>query len=198
MKKIICIAFSVLWLTACSVFSPVAVPPQNTYVINTVPAVIYKKTTRPMTLLVLMPETNSIYDTTAMAYTIHPYQVAFFAKNAWADTPAKMLQPLIVQSLRKTHYFHAVVTSSLERHNYILATQIQQLQQDFIVTPSLLRFYVHVQLIRAGTNRVIAEKQFSLVEIMPSQNPYGGVIAANQATADLLVQLSQFCLHTLR
>lgn len=194
MKKLCWLSLSLVWLVSCSV----SVPQQKTYVINTVPSVPYKATTRHASLLVLMPQTNSIYNTTSMAYTTYPYQVAYFARNAWADTPAKMLQPLMAQTLQNTHHFHAVLTLPVGRYSYVLATQVQQLQQDFTVSPSVVRLRIHAQLLSANSNRLIAEQQFSIVKTMPSKNPYGGVIAANQATADFLSQLSEFCLNNMK
>jgi len=197
MKKLLLSLFLVispLWLTGC--FSPVKIPPQNTYVINQVPAVAYKERTRPVTLLVLPTETNPVYDTTNMAYTTKPYQVAYFANNVWAETPGKMMTPLIVQALQNTHHFHAVVTAPFAgRYHYVLTTQIQQLEQDFSFQPSVLRFRLYAQLIRSSDNRLIAAKQFSVVEMIPTNNPYGGVIAANEAAGDILQQLSIFCLR---
>ena len=36
--------------------------------------------------------------TTQMAYSTEAYQIAYFAKNEWAETPSQMIQPLIVKT----------------------------------------------------------------------------------------------------
>lgn len=148
----------------------------------------------------MLPESNAVYNTTDMAYTTEPYQVAYFANNGWAETPAKMLQPLIVQALQSTHYFKAIGTSIIStRYDMILTTQLLQLQQDF--TNKNVRSQVHLvlraQLINAATGRVIAARQFSAVEAAPTNNPYGGVIAANRAASVVMEELAAFCLRAI-
>jgi hypothetical protein len=49
----------------------------------------------------------------------------------------------------------------------------------------------------AATNRVVASKEFSVEERPLFNTPYGGVMAANQATAKMLAELAEFCLHQL-
>lgn len=187
-----------LLLASCSnLFAPVKTDIENHYEINTVPDVAMKRS-HGGTLLVMRPETNPIYDTTQMAYTVRPYQVAYFSKNRWIRTPAQMIQPLIIKTLQNTHYFHAIVSPPLiTQHQYILNTQILKLEQDFMCNPSLIRFTLRAELIRASTGRVIATKEFSVVRSAPENSPYGGVIAANQAVAVALQQVASFCLNNL-
>jgi len=190
----------VMLVSGCSMLSPVQTSPKKTYVLSMVPPVTNKKPTRQLTLLVMLPESNAVYNTTDMAYTTEPYQVAYFANNGWAETPAKMLQPLIVQALQSTHYFKAIGTSIIStRYDMILTTQLLQLQQDF--TNKNVRSQVHLvlraQLINAATGRVIAARQFSAVEAAPTNNPYGGVIAANRAASVVMEELAAFCLRAI-
>lgn len=198
-KNIFIICMSVFTLCNCSVFSPIKTEPQNSYVINALPSTGGKKITRPITLLVMQPETNPIYDTTSMAYTTHPYQIAYFAKNHWAETPANMLKPLIVQALQNTHYFHAVVTPVfIGNYQYILSTQIQQLQQDYSHLPGILRLTLRAQLTKVINNRVMSAKQFTMTETISQNTPYQGVIAANEATAEMLAKLTRFCIESIQ
>ena len=84
-----------------------------------------KKYMRPKILLISVPETIPVYNTTEMAYMIKPYQIAYFSLNQWAETPAEMLQPLLVQTLQNTHHFKAIVTPPYSGHfDYVLNTQI--------------------------------------------------------------------------
>jgi len=166
--------------------------------INTIPPVPSKKTHK-LTLLVQTPETQPTFNTTQMAYSIRPYQVAYFSKNQWAETPAEMFAPLLVRTLQKTHFFRAVVTPPfLGRPDYILSTQILDLQQDFTHYPALLRLTINVQLIRFSSNQVIASQFFNEQQPMMYRTPYSGVIAANRATENILRKMAQFCLHHLR
>jgi cholesterol transport system auxiliary component len=109
-----------------------------------------------------------------------------------------MFQPLLVQALQNTHYFRAIVTQPfIGRYDYILSTQILQLQQNFIYYPAKLQLTVRAQLINATTNQVIATQLFYKQQMMAKQTPYAGVIAANHAMEDVLRQIATFCLKTL-
>lgn len=189
-------AIFVLMLLLSGCFGPIQTEPTSTYVLNTIPSCIPKRTTRPITLLVLQPDTRPVYNTTQMAYTIKPYQVAYFGRNQWAETPSQMLQPLIVQSLQSTHYFRAVVTPPYAgQYNYLLSTQILELQQNYVRCPNVVEFSVRAQLLRGETNQVVATKQFTVAVPIRRRTPYSGVFAANQATGIMLAELTNFCLE---
>lgn len=193
--RFLILAVSFSTLAGCSLLSPVKNEPKNTYIINAVPQYIPQSTqSKPLTLLVAPIQANLAYDSTQIAYTTQPYQISYFVNNHWAETPAQMLQPLIVLTLQKTHYFRAVIPSTTSSHyDLVLQTQLVQLEQDFLQHPSQVTLVLHAQLINAATNQVIATRQFSVTESAPQDTPYGGVIATNQATAVVLQQLTRFC-----
>jgi cholesterol transport system auxiliary component len=181
-------------LSSCSLLSPVKSEAGSSYIINAVPEYVPTRSTHSVTLLVMQPETSEIYNTTQMAYSVRPYQIAYFSRNHWAETPSQMLQPLIVQTMQNTHYFHAVVTPPfIDGYDYSLSTQILELQQDYTHKPAILKLKLRAQLSRAAINRVIATTQYSVEVPIPSGTPYGGVFAANRATAQVLRQLAEFC-----
>ncbi|MBV9576249.1 MAG: membrane integrity-associated transporter subunit PqiC, partial [Gammaproteobacteria bacterium] len=158
------LAISMMMMASCSMFSPIKMSAPTTYLLTDLPSTSIKKHSA-INLLVLQPEALPAYNTTSMAYSIKPYQIAYFAKNRWAETPAQMLYPLIVQALQNTHHFHAIVTPPYTgRFDYILRIQLLQLLQDFSSQPILLRLKVRAQLSRVATNRVIATKVFLIEE----------------------------------
>lgn len=193
MYKIIVLFVMLFLLSSCSVFSPIN-DVKTTYKLNAVPHPLIKKAHRRIALLVTEPETDAFYNTTQIAYTTRPYQIGYFAKNSWAATPSRMLQPLLVQTLQQTRYFFTVSPSSLAggQYNAILNTEILRLEQDFSQNPSQVHFALRAQLVNATTNKVIAAKQFSAVEIAHENTPYGGVIAANRAVKRVLKQIAEF------
>lgn len=179
-------------LSSCSLLSP-AKPAQNTYVLGNMPEYIPTKRTHSFNLMVMFPETSSAYNTTQMAYNIKPYEIAYFSRNSWIGTPAQMLQPLIVQTMARTHYFHAVVSPSFVGHyDYVLTTQILKLQENFLYFPPCYELKLRVQLIKMATNQILAAKDISISEPVPEATPYGGVIAANRATAKALAIMAVF------
>jgi cholesterol transport system auxiliary component len=172
---------------------------ESSYLLTKTPDYFPKKHTRSATVLVLMPVASNIYNTDSMAYTRRAYEVGYFSQNRWAETPPQMLQPLIVQTLQNTHYFKAIASPPfLGRYDFVLDTQILTLQQDYTQVPAKLQFFVRVQITKVATNRVKATKEFKLEVPMQQYTPYGGVIAANHATKELLIQIAAFCYKECR
>jgi cholesterol transport system auxiliary component len=198
-SKLFFIMMSVAVLSSCSLFSPVKIEAPTRYMINSPPPYVYTKKTSRKTLLVLTPVTQSVYNTTQMAYAIKPHQIAYFSKNEWAENPSEMIQPLLTQTLRNTHSFHAVASQPFTGHyDYVLSTQILQLKQNFTCYPPVLQMKVNAQLINASTNRIIATQLFSEEWPMVQRNPYAGVVAANHATNAILGKIAVFCGRAVR
>lgn len=182
------------WLVGCSA---VKVTPNCTYMIDALPPCVPCRPDDSTTIMVLQPETVPVYDTTQMAYARCKFQIAYYAKNQWAETPAQMLQPLIVKTLLNTHHYHGVVTAPfVGNYDYSLNTQILELLQDYS-SPChpVVRLMVHAQINGVTTSEVIAAKDFVICVPMCHHTPYGGVLAANLATEIFLQQLAEFCVR---
>jgi cholesterol transport system auxiliary component len=163
------------------------------YVLNSIPLDLPREQTGSASLLVLVPETDPIYATTQMAYTSQAYQIAYFSQSEWAETPSRMIQPLIIETLRHTRYFSEVVASpDFGRHTYALRTEILELKQDFSSDPAILHLTIRFSLSREITNQVIATKELSVQEPLRERNPYAGVVAANGAMTNVLRELAKF------
>ncbi len=183
-------------LTGCTIFSPVKTEKIDTYTLTATPAPISKKPPREITIMVAQPESNPIYNTTEMAYSTKPFEVAYFAKSNWVQPPVMMLQPLIIKTLQNTHYFDAVLSGlSSASYNYILNTQLLKLQQEFTAHSSWIALNVRAQIIDVSENKIVATKNFSVTERVSVHTPYGGVMAANRAVSKMLNQLANFCLE---
>jgi cholesterol transport system auxiliary component len=186
------VTLCVLAFSGCTVFSPVTTETKQ-YLLDNIPLDLPIGQTHPATLLVLTPEAGSIYATRQMAYTTQAHQVAYFSQNEWAETPPQMIQPLIVEALRRTRYFSDVLSPPhFGRHTFVLHTEILTLEQDFTSNPAMLQFAMRVSLSRGATNKVIATRELSAREPMQEENAAAGVAAANEAMAKLLRQLARF------
>lgn len=184
-------------LIGCSL-SPVKNTPTQTYVLDPVMPALNSKPGR-LTLLVEIPRASQAFNSNQMAYVNKPYQLGFFSYNQWADTPAQMLHPLLMQALQNTQRFRAVLNASNGiNSDAVLNTRILRLQQNFLKRPSAIELQVVAQLINNNTHQMIAEQQFNITEPAPEDTPYGGVIAANKAAAQLLQQITQFCLDNTK
>lgn len=196
--KYVFIIFNFFALSNCTFFGPVKTKPQIAYELSGLPAVPIKKRTSKI-LMVPQPDSLPMYNTTQMFYTPKPYQIASFSQNRWADTPAQMLHPLLIQSLQKMNYFHAVVSPPYTgKYDYLLNLQVLELKQDFIYRPATLKFSLKVDLIKSVGNRILVTKIIKITEPMRFCNPYNGVLAANRVTKQLLSQINALVVRYAR
>jgi cholesterol transport system auxiliary component len=185
-------ALCLVVLSGCALFSPVKVNTTKN-VLNAIPLDLPSENAHSATLLVMIPETAPVYATTQMAYTTRAYQIAYFGQNVWAETPSQMIQPLILKTLRNTHYFREILSPPhIGPHTFALRVEILELMQDFTSEPAMLRLTMRFYLIREETNQVIATNELSMREPMSERNPYAGVVAANEAMAKFLRELAKF------
>ncbi len=134
------------------------------------------------------------FDSARMVYVKRPSELDYFARNRWVDTPARMLTPLLVQALERSGAFRAVVRGSGPVTAQLrLDSEVVRLQQEFLHKPSRVRLTVRVQLIDLAGRRVLGSREFDVSEPAPSDDPYGGVIAANQVLRRVLGEVVEFC-----
>jgi len=188
---------AVALLAACAALQPPEVEHANTYVLEAMPAAGAPRPKGDLVLEVSAPRARPGFDTPQMAYTQRANALEYFARNRWADTPARMLAPLLAQALDHSGGFRAVVQApSLAAANLRLETELVRLQQDFGARPSRVRLTLRAQLIDTDARRVLASAEFDETEVAPSDDAYGGVIAANRALGRLLERLAKFCAET--
>jgi cholesterol transport system auxiliary component len=183
---------SIVLLSGCTLFSPLNIDTKKN-VLNNIPRDLPREMPHSATMLVLEPESLPPFATTQMAYSTEGYQIAYFIKNEWAETPSQMILPLIVQTLRNTHYFSEVLSPPyFGPHTFALRVEILELKQDFTSEPAMLKLAMHISLSRDATNEVVATKEWSMSQPMSEKNPYAGVVAANEAMPKLLRELALF------
>lgn len=149
------------------------------------------------TLLVLPTTASAAYDTPEMAYSSSPYELAYFARNEWAEKPGHMLEGLIVRTIEATRRFRAVAVAPVAtRAQFTLATELVELRQDF-TGPPLLRLVLHAEL-RDAKGQAIASRGFEAREPMAERSPQAGAVAANAAAARVLRDLARFTVEHAR
>lgn len=152
-----------------------------------------------LTLIVNPPHAASGFDSQRILYVRNEHQLEYFAHSEWVDTPARMLAPLIVSAVERSRAFRAVVlTPSAAAGDLRLDSEIVRLQHEFGSQPSRVRFTLRAYLVDNSTRRVLAWREFDATEPSPSEDPYGGVIAANRAVRKVLQELANFCAETAR
>jgi len=181
-------------LAACAGMQPQQVEKQDFYLLEARPATALPGPGTDLVIEVGMPRARAGYDTDRMAYTRRPGEIEYFSRNRWADAPARMLAPAIAQAIEHSGAFRAVVLApSTVPVDLRLDTELVRLQQSFSAHPSRLEMTVRVQLVTTIPARALASAQFDEVEDAPSDDPYGGVTAANRALSRLVERIADFC-----
>jgi cholesterol transport system auxiliary component len=149
---------------------------------------------RDAVLAVSLPQAQPGADSAAMAYVQQAHQVEYFASSRWADTPARMLEPLLLQALSQAGGFRAVVSNvGSVAADFRLDSEWLRLQQEFTPQPSRMHLTLRVQLVNLKTRQVVAAQEIDEVEPAASENAYGGVMAANRAMQRVLGRVVEFC-----
>ena len=193
-------------LCACSVLRPTATPQPVFYTLDGAPAAA-SSTLAPAslapatapTLIVNPPRAAAGFDSQRIIYVREPHKLEYFAHSEWVDPPARMLAPLLVAAIQAGGAFRAVVlTAGAAAGELRLDTEIIRLQQDFQPQPSRVRFTLRATLVDDKTRRVLGWREFEGDVAAPSEDPYGGVLAANAAVQSVLQELARFCADAAR
>lgn len=145
------------------------------------------------TLIVNTPKAAAGFDTRHMMYTRLPHQLEYFARNEWVDTPANMLQPLMISAIKHTGKFGAVIPKlGAVKADLRLESEVIRLVQTFNQKPSTVQFTLRVVLIDNATGKIIDLHEFNEKVTAESDNPTGGVNAANSAVNSALEKLGDF------
>jgi cholesterol transport system auxiliary component len=179
-------------LSACAI-TPPAVEEPGIFLLDARPVLPRAAAPSRAVLAVSPPRARPGFETPRMAYVRQPHQLEYFSKSRWADTPARMLAPLLVQALAQGGAFSAVVQSPGPVAGTLrLDTEIVRLQQEFGAAPGQVRITLRAQLVDLQARRVIATREFEEVEAVAADNAYAGVSALNRALDRLLPRLADF------
>jgi cholesterol transport system auxiliary component len=144
-------------------------------------------------LSIAVPRARPAFDSARIVYVSRTYEIRFFSKSQWVDTPARMLAPLLIEAIGASRRFQPVRSGAGVDAAFRLETEITALQQEFTVRPSQVRFGLRAQIVDVAEHRIVATRDFETVEEAPSDDPYGGVVAANRAVGRLLRDLTAWC-----
>jgi len=193
MKKVKLLIVQLFSLALAGCFSAVTLPQKQLYTLSPNKLNLKKYQRSHKTLLVIPVQASDSVDKEKMAYVKQPYQLSYFSDHAWAAEPADQITGLITNALRQSNYFKAVATSPFTGTTDLkLSTHLYVLQQNFLYNPSQEQLKLSAQLINTTSGKVIAGKVFYYSIKAHSNNPYGGVVAANQAVKLMLQDLTGF------
>ena len=97
MKRVLVPLACVTLYSACASLPPPEA--MSTYVLDARLAPAARRAAGNVVIAVSVPRARPGFDTAQMAYVRRSHEIEYFTKNRWADTPARMLAPLLVQAL---------------------------------------------------------------------------------------------------
>lgn len=190
-------------LSGCTALSPSATPPPSFYTLELARGGTGRASPAPagsesapvlQVLIVRPPHAAAGYDSQRIVYQREAHKLEYFAHSEWVDTPARMLTPLLVSALERSGAFRAVaLTPSSAAGDIRLDTEVLRLQHDFTTRPSRVRFTLRATLVDERTRRVLAWREIESEAPAGSDDPAGGVAAANIAVQSALASLAAFC-----
>jgi cholesterol transport system auxiliary component len=188
-----CLALLIPAIAVPSGCAVVQRPPEQTqhiFVIDAEFAPPPARATGDATLVVTPPRAAPGIDTPRIAYAPQATEIRYYAASQWAETPARMLEPLLIRALESTGAFRAVVGSASPAAGDLrLDSELLRLQQDFTRTPSEVRVSVRVQVMDLRRREVLATRVFEVREPAPSDDAPGGVAAFNRAMQVVLEEI---------
>ncbi len=202
--RLLAAGLAVATVGACGTLRPAATPNPAFYSLerarSAAPAATPAKAPAAApTLIIDSPHAAAGFDSPRIIYVRETHKLEYFAHSEWVDPPARMLAPLLVAAIERTAAFRAVVlTPSAAVGELRLDTEIIRLQHEFGSLPSRVRFTLRAYLVEDKTRRVLAWREFEAAVPAASENPYGGVVAANRAVQSVLEDLAAFCAEAAR
>lgn len=189
------VIMSGLALTACTLIKPPAAVNMQSYVLESpVAASTSAADAHGVALVVAELRTRPGYDTPRMAYVKRDYTLDYYANSQWADTPARMLQPLLVNALESTGHFRAVLRAPAPVSAGLrLDAEIVRFEQVFTTQPSHVRIALRVSLIDTQKGQVLGQRMFAADVPALGDDAYGGVRALNRVLGSLLNEVAAYC-----
>jgi len=187
----------VIVVSACSPFAPpTSEPPPNVYLLQWEQPdggdAAAKSNPLCPTLLLSSPREAPGYVGASMAYTEEPHRIDYFAHHRWADSPARMLEPLLMRALEQSGLFKAVVRApTTAQFELRLDTEVLQLVQVFEPTASKVELAVRISVLDMNERRVLIGDVLEITQPANERTPYAGVVAANRAVDRLLTELQE-------
>lgn len=148
------------------------------------------------TIQVAAPTAAPGYDTAAMAYRPSAHELRYFARQRWIDRPARLLGQALMDGL-SAGGARALAPGSGVRTDYRLLSELLRLEQDFTRQPSRIVLSVRLQLVDVRDGRLLGSRTLRLEQAAASDDPAGGVAAANALVERAVVESADFCRELL-
>lgn len=182
----------IFWLTSCSVITPIVTPAIDVYSIS--PEIKQSETSADMTAMkfpsAVILALSSIrspqeFMTTGIIYRDADYGFNSYAYSRWSDSPSKLLEYYLQQSLAKSQYVLAIIpSSSRSEHDLLLEATLVDFSHHLVTRSPSSTAVVSIifYLINPEGRILLATKQFTEEVILEQDNAKGATRAINQAS----------------
>lgn len=162
------------------------------YLLETAPALEPVEQRGCHTVVVTPPEPAPGFSTAQMLYRRSANELERFAYSRWAESPAAMLEPLLVQALRAREAFGAVLGSPAPvKADLRVESEGLKLIQVFDGGPSRVLLQLEVRVYSPADRRLLASELLSYDLPAAQANAQAGVAAADAAVARMLTEFSE-------
>lgn len=179
-----------LALQGCAVLEPDTAPAD--YRLELDPGRIPQSARQQGILRIERPQADAGVNTRGIPYRLAPYQLRYYTKSRWTDTPARMLRTILTSAFDHSGLFTAVIDSNQLPADYMLASQLLRLEQHLPADgePSV-QIQLRYQLITLPERRLLASGLIDVAAPSSARNAPAAVAAANTALSEALEQLVQ-------
>lgn len=147
-------------------------------------------------IVVGLPQSGPGYATNGMAYSRGDREIEYYAAHRWADTPARMIAPLLQEALMATGAFEAVATMPTRvLGDAVLESEVLAFRQELSGDSPHFRASLRVTFISPGRGGRTGSRTLRVTEPLEDSGPVAGVAAANRAVARLVREAAEFCVE---
>ena len=151
------------------------------------------------TIVVTAPVAAPGYGGPGMRYTRSSRQIERFAFSRWAESPARMLEPLLLRALRASGDFAAVLPApaAIVTDLRVESDEVR-LVQVFSGNASEVQLSMSSRVYAPAERGLVGNREFRYVVPTAEAGPAAGVEAADQAVAMLLTDFVAFTRDALQ
>lgn len=179
--------------TGCSLPLPKGgdTPPVHTYILEWTPSGAAPTASKGSpSLLISPPRAAAAYAGSDMLYNSGSHELNAFALHRWADSPAHMLEPLLLSAAEHSGLFRVVVPAGTRALTDLrLDSQLLHLRQVFGENSCRVELGVRIDLIRVASGQPLGGHLFDYQAPCYSATPEGGVRTANRLVGRVMEEL---------
>ena len=172
---------------------------ERVYLLETVADVSAAEVRSSCTVVVTAPEAAPGFGGPGMRYTRSSKQIERFAFSRWAESPASMLEPLLLRALRASGEYAAVLPAPAAIVTDLRVESDElRLVQAFSGDSSEVQLSMSSRVYAPAERGLLASREFRYTVPTSEAGPEAGVEAADEAVARLLSDFASFTRDAMR